>query len=64
MLRMRFVPQAGDEFLPLHTQIAKRAYEIYEERGREDGYDVEDWLTAEEEIEFELSAGPFIGAAA
>jgi hypothetical protein len=31
-------------------QIACRAYELYETRGREDGHDLEDWLRAEEEI--------------
>ena len=30
--------------------IRKRAYELYEERGMEDGHDVEDWLRAEEEL--------------
>ena len=31
-------------------QIRRRAYELYEDRGREDGYELEDWLRAEEEI--------------
>ena len=31
-------------------QIRRRAYELYEERDREDGHDVEDWLRAEAEI--------------
>ena len=31
-------------------QIRLRAYELYEERGREDGHALEDWLRAEEEI--------------
>jgi hypothetical protein len=31
-------------------QICRRAYELYETRGREDGHDLEDWLRAEEEI--------------
>lgn len=26
-----------------HEQIRGRAYEIYEQRGREDGHDLEDW---------------------
>ena len=29
--------------------IRKHAYELYQERGMEDGHDVEDWLLAEEE---------------
>jgi len=31
-------------------EIRRRAYEIYETRGREDGHDFDDWLLAEEEI--------------
>ncbi|MCL7421294.1 MAG: DUF2934 domain-containing protein [Methylobacter sp.] len=31
-------------------QIAKRAYELYEERGRQDGRAVQDWVKAEQEI--------------
>jgi len=34
----------------IENEIRQRAYELYEQRGREDGYDVEDWLRAEEEI--------------
>jgi hypothetical protein len=31
-------------------QIRLRAYEIYEQRGRQDGHDIDDWLQAETEI--------------
>ncbi len=31
-------------------QIAKRAYELYEQRGRQDGSAVQDWEQAEREI--------------
>ena len=34
-----------------HDHIARRAYELYEERGRERGHAMDDWLTAEHEIE-------------
>jgi hypothetical protein len=30
--------------------IRLRAYQIYEQRGRQDGHDVDDWLQAEAEI--------------
>jgi outer membrane protein TolC len=30
--------------------VAQRAYELYLERGGEDGRDLEDWLTAEREL--------------
>jgi DUF2934 family protein len=31
-------------------QISRRAYELYERRGREHGHEVEDWLQAEAEL--------------
>ena len=31
-------------------RISRRAYQRYEERGREDGRDMEDWLEAEREV--------------
>ena len=31
-------------------EIARRAYEIYVQRGGENGKDVEDWLRAEKEV--------------
>ena len=34
----------------LDAVIRRRAYELYETRGREDGHDLDDWLLAEEEI--------------
>jgi hypothetical protein len=37
------VPNVEDE-------IRRRAYELYEQRGREDGHDLEDWFRAEEEV--------------
>lgn len=33
-----------------HTHIEQRAYELYEQRGRQDGHDLEDWLKAEHEL--------------
>jgi hypothetical protein len=34
----------------LEEAIRHRAYELYEERGCEDGHNVDDWLRAEAEI--------------
>ena len=36
--------------LNLEDQIRHRAYELYEQRGREDGHDLEDWFRAEAEV--------------
>jgi len=35
---------------PLQEKIAKRAYEMYEARGKQDGAQMDDWLKAEQEI--------------
>jgi Protein of unknown function (DUF2934) len=34
-----------------HDNIARRAYELYEERGGQPGHDMDDWLQAEHDIE-------------
>ena len=36
--------------LSADARIAIRAYELYEQRGHQDGYALEDWLQAEREI--------------
>jgi hypothetical protein len=35
---------------PTHDEIARRAYQLYEERGREHGHDWEDWFLAEHDL--------------
>lgn len=35
---------------PVEEQVRRRAYELYEARGREDGHDLEDWQQAEAEV--------------
>lgn len=44
------VPQHENPVPNIEDEIRRRAYELYEQRGREDGHDVEDWLHAEKEI--------------
>lgn len=34
-----------------HDRVEQRAYELYEQRGRQDGGDMEDWLDAEREVD-------------
>jgi hypothetical protein len=34
----------------LEHKIRERAQELYEQRGREDGHELDDWLQAEEEV--------------
>jgi hypothetical protein len=33
-----------------NQEIRVRAYELFEQRGREDGHDLDDWLQAEAEL--------------
>ena len=39
-----------EHLMPSHDAIARRAYELYEQRGRENGHDWDDWLQAEREL--------------
>jgi HSP20 family molecular chaperone IbpA len=39
-----------EEINELLEKLEKRAYELFEWRGREDGQDLDDWLTAEKEL--------------
>ena len=34
----------------VHARIAALAFQLYEQRGREEGHEVEDWLAAERKI--------------
>lgn len=38
------------EAMANHDDIERRAYELYETRGREDGRDLDDWLNAERQL--------------
>ena len=40
---------------PTLSDVAKRAFELYCERGCHDGYDVHDWLQAERELRSKAS---------
>jgi hypothetical protein len=39
-----------------NRDIARRAYELYEKRGRKHGHDLDDWLQAERELQDALSS--------
>ena len=42
--------QAEPQYQPTFEQIQLRAYEIYFQRGRQDGLDLDDWFQAEREL--------------
>ena len=41
--------KSGEEQLE-QERIRRRAYDLYEQRGRQDGSDLDDWLRAESEL--------------
>jgi hypothetical protein len=44
-------PALSESPNPTDSDIAKRAFEIYRERGFQHGHDLEDWLQAERELQ-------------
>jgi hypothetical protein len=42
----------------LYQRVARKAYELYQQRGEKAGHDLEDWLTAERLVRDELLHGP------
>jgi H+-transporting ATPase len=50
MIRWRVLNALAKKPVDVTPQIAKRAYELYEKRGRQDGRAVQDWEQAEHEI--------------
>lgn len=42
----------------LHERIARKAFELYQERGCQDGHDCEDWLEAETRVLSEIRTSP------
>ena len=44
------IHSSGAHERPSESEIARRAYALYEMRGRRPGHDVDDWLSAEREL--------------
>jgi hypothetical protein len=42
--------KSDESFIDLEERIRRRAYELYERRGRVDGHHTEDWLQAEADL--------------
>ncbi len=47
---VRRAPSIRNERENIEEAIQTRAYELYEERGREGGHELDDWLRAEKEV--------------
>ena len=50
MIKWRVVSAVVGPPLDVSPQIARRAYELYEQRGRQDGRAAQDWDQAEREL--------------
>jgi 2-methylisocitrate lyase-like PEP mutase family enzyme len=48
----------GGREQPSRDQVSRLAYQFYEERGRAEGHDLDDWLEAEQELARHLRARP------
>ena len=47
---LRTINQTTESTSDLQEQIRRRAHELYEQRGRDDGHELDDWLQAESEV--------------
>ncbi len=47
---LRTTHQTTQATSELQEQIRLRAYELYQQRGRDDGHELDDWLQAESEV--------------
>ena len=56
-MRDRRKPELLDD-RKLHEMIARRAYDLFEKRGREEGHECEDWLEAERQLLVDLESEP------
>ena len=52
-----FIPASWNQDDETASRIAKRAYELYEQRGRQNGCAVQDWERALRELEMEGMRG-------
>jgi len=49
-MKDRSTKSTADPHPNLDEEIRRRAYELYENRGCENGHDIDDWLRAEAEV--------------
>jgi len=42
--------RATESPVDIQEQVRRRAFDLYEQRGRKDGHDLDDWLQAESEL--------------
>ena len=49
--------QGGERPDSEYQEVARVAYELYEQRGRVDGYDLDDWLKAESIVRQQQALG-------
>jgi hypothetical protein len=50
MLTLPTETRATESPVDIQEQVRRRAFELHEERGRDGGHDLDDWLQAESEL--------------
>jgi len=46
----KYAPAPAHAIAPSHDQICQRAYQLYESRGRQDGFSEQNWFDAERQL--------------
>jgi len=46
----KYTPAPAQAIAPSHDQICQRAYDLYESRGRQDGFSEQNWFEAEQQL--------------
>ena len=46
----KHTPAPAQAITPSHDQICQRAYDLYESRGRQDGFSEQNWFDAEQQL--------------
>lgn len=54
---LRTTNQTTESTSELQEQIRRRAHELYEQRGRDEGRELDDWLQAESEVTQQKAQG-------
>ncbi len=55
--RGKFQPEKSVDLNIYAQRVEKKAYELFEKRGCQNGYDWDDWFKAEKIVEAEMIAG-------
>jgi len=55
LAKEQIAPKSGDNFNIYIQRVQKKAFELYQKNGCQDGYDQNNWFEAEKSVEAELN---------